>query len=563
MQPQVQGQVKDNQTTRSASYHKSRCANVAVVGGGYWGKNLVRNFHGLGALALVCDSDERVLADLRSQYEGIGTTESFEEVLRSPPLQAVVIATPAPLHARMVREALLSGKDVLVEKPLALSEWEGEEVVRLAQEGGRILMVGHLLWYHPAILRLKELIEQGDLGRLEYIYSQRLNLGRIRREENILWSFAPHDISVILGLVGEFPDQVRAQGGYYLHQQIADVTVTCLEFPSGVCAHVFVSWLHPYKEQRLVVVGDRKMAVFNDLEREHKLVLYPHTIEWKGNCPIPNHKEAQPVGIESVEPLRAECEHFLECVMKRDKPRTNGREALAVLRVLRLCEEGLERNANRSRSHQKQAFSSGASSHGVSVHSTATVDEGAAIGEGTRVWHYSHVMSGARIGRGCVLGQNVFVGANAVIGNNVKIQNNVSVYEGVELKDHVFCGPSMVFTNVINPRSEIERKDQFAHTLVNEGATLGANCVIMCGTTIGSYAFIGAGAVVTRNIPDYALVYGNPARIRGWMCRCGVKLKMAFNGDGKMATCEACGNRFVRSGLEAISPIELYEHSIA
>jgi UDP-2-acetamido-3-amino-2,3-dideoxy-glucuronate N-acetyltransferase len=537
---------------------KSSSANVAVIGGGYWGKNLVRNFHGLGALAAVCDNDQQLLAALRSQYDGIKTTPSFEEVLRKPAVEAVVIATPAPLHGRMVRQALLAGKDVLVEKPLALSESEGEEVVRLAQELDRVLMVGHLLWYHPAILKLKALIEQGELGRLQYIYSQRLNLGRIRREENILWSFAPHDISVILGLVGEFPERVQAQGGYYLHQHIADVTVTCLSFPSGVCAHVFVSWLHPYKEQRLVVVGDRKMAVFNDIEPQHKLLLYPHTIEWKGNLPIPNHKEAQPVDIESFEPLRAECEHFLKCVVTRDKPRTDGHEALAVLRVLRLCEYGLEEKGQQSPSHKNASLSSRSSSQSFFVHPTATVDKEAKIGEGTRVWHYAHVMSGARIGRDSILGQNVFVGSKAVIGNNVKIQNNVSVYDGVELKDHVFCGPSMVFTNVINPRSEIERKGEFLPTLVNQGATLGANCVIMCGTIVGSYAFIGAGAVVTRDVPDYALVYGNPARIHGWMCCCGMKLELDSNGDGNMATCETCGSRYVKSG-----EVVRHEHSVA
>jgi UDP-2-acetamido-3-amino-2,3-dideoxy-glucuronate N-acetyltransferase len=551
-----------NQSASPASSHKLSCANLAVVGCGYWGKNLVRNFYDLGVLAVVCDYDEQRLAALRSQYGGIKTTASFEEVLRNPAIQSVVVATPAPLHARMVREAILAGKDVLVEKPLALSESEGEEIVSLAQQRERVLMVGHLLWYHPAVLKLKALIEQGDLGRLQYIYSQRLNLGRIRREENILWSFAPHDISVILGLVGEFPERVQTQGGYYLHQQIADVTVTCLAFPSGVCAHVFVSWLHPYKEQRLVVVGDRKMAVFNDLEPQHKLLLYPHTIEWKGNFPVPNHKDAQPVEVESFEPLRAECEHFLNCVVTRDKPRTDGHEALAVLRVLRLCEEGLETEGKWRGSQENRPLSSGAPAQSFFAHPTATVDKDAEIGAGTRVWHYSHVMPGARIGKDCVLGQNVFVGPNVVIGNNVKIQNNVSVYEGVELKDSVFCGPSMVFTNVINPRSEIERKDEFLPTLVNQGATLGANCVIMCGTTVGRYAFIGAGAVVTRDVPDYALVYGNPASIRGWMCRCGVKLHFESNGDGKVATCETCGNRYVTRG-EVISPIEVYEHSVA
>src|SRR2546427_12796211 len=185
-------------------------------------------------------------------------------------------------------------------------------------------MVGHLLWYHPAVLKLQALIDSGELGRIQYIYSNRLNLGKIRREENILWSFAPHDISVILGLLGEMPEAVQAQGGNYLHPSIADVTLSLLTFPSGVKAHVFVSWLHPYKEQKLIVVGDRKMAVFDDVEKHDKLLLYPHSVEWRNHTPVANKAAAQPVPIDLCEPLRAECLHFLECVRTRSRPRTDG-----------------------------------------------------------------------------------------------------------------------------------------------------------------------------------------------------------------------------------------------
>src|SRR4030095_6660750 len=174
------------------------------------------------------------------------------------------------------------------------------------------------------------------------IYSNRLNLGKVRREENILWSFAPHDVSVILGLVGETPDEVRSQGGDYLHDSIADVTVTLLSFPSGVKAHVFVSWLHPFKEQKLVIVGDRKMAVFNDVEKENKLLLYPHSINWQNNIPIASKAEAEPVAVDSTEPLRAECQHFLDCIQTRQAPRTDGKEGLRVLRVLQACQQSLE-----------------------------------------------------------------------------------------------------------------------------------------------------------------------------------------------------------------------------
>jgi UDP-2-acetamido-3-amino-2,3-dideoxy-glucuronate N-acetyltransferase len=509
---------------------------VAVLGSGYWGKNLVRNFCNLRALSAICDNNADTLCSCAEEYPQCRTMSSYTDVLQDDSIQAVAIATPAETHAMLVRQALLAGKDVLVEKPLCLSVPEAASLVALAREGGRILMVGHLLWYHPAILELKNLIDGGELGRLQYIYSNRLNLGKIRREENILWSFAPHDLSVILGLLGEMPTAVVAQGGNYLHQQIADITVTMLSFPSGVKAHIFVSWLHPYKEQKLIVVGDRKMAVFDDMEKKNKLLLYPHSINWKHQIPIANRAEAQPVEVLGEEPLREECLHFLECVRSRRRPRTDGEEGLRVLTVLQRCQEALEQKsqnaADREGPVQKKFF----------LHESAWVDADVEIGDGTSIWHVSHILKGSRIGRQCKIGQNVVVGPNVTVGDRVKIQNNVSVYEGVTLEEAVFCGPSMVFTNVINPRSEIPRMAELKPTRVKKGATLGANSTIICGITIGRYAFIGAGAVVTRDVPDYALVVGSPGRIAGWVCECGVKLVWEAEG----ATC-ACGKRFTTS----------------
>ena len=459
---------------------------MAVIGSGYWGKNLVRNFANLGALSAVCDSHTETLRALGEQYPLCRTLTSFAEVLNDQSIQAVAIATPAETHALMVREALRAGKDVFVEKPLCLSADQGQALVTLARERGRILMVGHLLWYHPAVLKLKDLIDSGELGRIQYIYSNRLNLGKIRREENILWSFAPHDISVILGLLGETPSADATQGGNYLHEQIADITVTLLSFPSGVKAHIFVSWLHPFKEQKLIVVGDRKMAVFNDMEKKDKLLLYPHSIEWKGQVPIANRAEAQPVEIDNKEPLREECLHFLESVQNRRRPRTDGEEGLRVLSVLERCQGMLEDNARR-----KMQATPTVPSRKFFAHSSAFIDDNVEIGEDTSIWHVSHILKGSKIGKSCKIGQNVVLGPNVTVGNGVKIQNNVSVYEGVTLEDSVFCGPSMVFTNVFNPRSEIPRMGELKGTLVKKGATLGANCTIVCGVTIGRYAFVG------------------------------------------------------------------------
>ncbi|MET0515386.1 MAG: Gfo/Idh/MocA family oxidoreductase [Nitrospiraceae bacterium] len=515
--------------------------SVAVVGGGYWGKNLVRNFSALNSLAAVCDTDENTLRTLQTQYPSCRTISSFSDVLCDDSVRAVAISSPAETHAALVRDALMAGKDVFVEKPLCLSVDQGTQLVELARRNGRILMVGHLLWYHPAIVKLKELVQAGELGRIQYIYSNRLNLGKIRREENILWSFAPHDISVILGLLNEMPETVQAQGGNYLHQQIADVTVSMLSFPSGVKAHVFVSWLHPFKEQKLVVVGDRRMAVFNDLEKKDKLVLYPHSIDWKNNVPMASRADAQVIEIDAYEPLREECSHFLDCVRRRTRPRTDGEEGLRVLTVLQRCQEALARidgSAGTVRPVSEKSYF---------VHESAFVDDGVTIGQGTSIWHASHVLKGSSIGKNCKIGQNVVIGPNVMIGESVKLQNNVSVYEGVTLEDYVFCGPSMVFTNVFNPRSEIPRMKELKPTLVRRGATLGANCTIICGNTIGQYAFIGAGAVVTKDVPDYALMIGNPARLAGWMCRCGEKLTQ----KGVRAVCKACGLRYrkERSGM--------------
>jgi UDP-2-acetamido-3-amino-2,3-dideoxy-glucuronate N-acetyltransferase len=402
-------------------------------------------------------------------------------------------------------------------------------------------MVGHLLWYHPAILKLQQLIEDGELGRIRYIYSNRLNLGMIRREENILWSFAPHDISVILGLVGEMPDQIEAQGGNYLHDRIADVTVSLLSFPSGIKAHVFVSWLHPYKEQKLIIVGERQMAVFDDVATENKLVLYPHVILWKGQMPVPNKAKGRPVPIDMREPLRAECDHFLECLESRQTPRTNGEEGLRVLTVLQQCQSALAGNRLRSPVTAPPPAD-------YFVHPSAFVDDEVEIGSGTNIWHVSHILRRSHIGRDCRIGQNVVIGPNARIGDGVKIQNNVSVYEGVTLEDQVFCGPSVVFTNVHNPRSEIRRMDELRPTLVRYGATLGANCTVVCGVTIGRYAFVGAGAVVTKDVPDFALVVGNPARVVGWMCACGHRITLeTTERDG---ICRACRKRYQRIGKE-------------
>ena len=315
-------------------------AQTAVIGCGYWGKNLVRNFANLGGLGAVCDPNSETAANFAEKY-GVEAM-NFEQALESD-IPSVAIAAPAELHYKLGRRALEAGKHVYVEKPLALVAREAEELCLLAERKGLVLMVGHLLRYHPAFLKLKDMVLGGDLGEVRYIYSNRLSLGKIRREENSLWSFAPHDISMILSLVGDEPTQVSATGAAYLHEVLADVTMTHLSFPNGVRGHVFVSWLHPFKEQKLVVVGSESMAVFDDTQAwSSKLQLYPHKVEIKDDIPIASKADAVAVDVLEDEPLKLECEHFLDCVASGATPRTDGREGLRVLKVLQAAQDALD-----------------------------------------------------------------------------------------------------------------------------------------------------------------------------------------------------------------------------
>jgi UDP-2-acetamido-3-amino-2,3-dideoxy-glucuronate N-acetyltransferase len=504
--------------------------NIAVIGSGYWGKNLVRNFHALGVLKCVCDSRAEALQEAHRQF-GVNTCFSSDSLLRDKEIQGVAIAAPAARHYDLAKKCLLAGKDVYVEKPLALHVEEGQELTDIAERHNRILMVGHILQYHPAILKLKEMIGTGELGRIQYIYSSRLNWGKLRTEEDILWSFAPHDISAILYLLDEMPTGVTATGGSYINSQICDTTLTACNFESGAKAHIFVSWLHPFKEQRMVIVGEKRTAVFDDVETDRKLVLYSHRIDWVNRMPVASKEQGQVIPLPSEEPLRRECEHFIESMVSRRTPRTDGNSGVMVLKVLDACGRSLHLGAATVQIDPPQPV--------YIAHPTAVIDDDCQIGSGSKIWHFSHIMSGSRIGRHCNLGQNVVISPGVTVGDRVKIQNNVSVYTGVELEDDVFCGPSMVFTNVINPRSQVERKHEYRRTLVQKGASIGANATILCGISLGRYSFVAAGAVVTRDVPDYGLVMGVPAACVGWMCVCGVRLPDASN-----MICTACSRRY-------------------
>jgi predicted dehydrogenase len=335
------GAAADRRAATQQPTPRQATPRVAVIGCGYWGKNLVRNFKELGSLALVADVTEAGRQIAGSLAPGTPVVEDVRTALASD-AEGVVISTPAETHYELVAAALNSGKDVFVEKPLALRPEEGAALVRLAEANGRILMIGHVLEYHPGIVRLHELLRAGELGKVQYIYSNRLSLGKVRREENILWSFAPHDVAIILRLMGSMPLQVVATGGAYVQPNIADVTVTSLLFDNGVRAHIHVSWLHPFKEQRLVVIGSRKMASFDDVAKQ--LVLYDQRVEVEKGQPVPIKGEGEQVEFANDEPLRLECRAFLDAIATRTPPLTDGQSGQRVLQVLGAAQRSLMLN---------------------------------------------------------------------------------------------------------------------------------------------------------------------------------------------------------------------------
>jgi UDP-2-acetamido-3-amino-2,3-dideoxy-glucuronate N-acetyltransferase len=314
---------------------------VAVIGCGYWGKNIVRSFAELGALSAVVDADPEIAAR-EADKNGV-VARTWTAVLADPAITAVSIASPAELHVALCRQAIAAGKDVLVEKPISLTVAEGEILQAEAKAAGRILMVGHLLQYHPAFEALLALVRAGRIGAVRYAHSNRLSMGKFRLEENVLWSFAPHDVSMLLALFGDEPDSVRATGRAFVTPGITDEVQVDLLFPGGRHGHVFASWLHPFKEHRLVVIGETASAVFDDVRPwDQKLVIYPYSLRSGHGAPDPVKGDAEAVVLTQDEPLKRECAHFLASCRNRSQPRTDAGEALRVLRVLSEAQRTLD-----------------------------------------------------------------------------------------------------------------------------------------------------------------------------------------------------------------------------
>ncbi|MCB0723933.1 MAG: Gfo/Idh/MocA family oxidoreductase [Ignavibacteriae bacterium] len=316
---------------------------LAIVGFGKWGYNHVNTAAKLldHSAITVCDTDEAGRDKLKKISGNINFTTDLSEVIADESINAVIIATPAETHFEIAKKMMEAGKNVLVEKPITLISGEAEELLKIANDKGVILMVGHVLLYHPAVLKIKEMLEEGKLGKLQYIYSNRLNLGTIRSEENILWSFAPHDISVIQFLTDNNPTEVFARGASFLQHQIEDTTLTFMKYPDNVSAHIFVSWLHPFKEQRLVVIGDKGMVVFEDSLPAEKLKYYKKGFQRVEGVLEKFDHDYEVIEFDNKMPLEEEQKHFFECVADGKQPLTDGQHAIEVLKILEESEKSL------------------------------------------------------------------------------------------------------------------------------------------------------------------------------------------------------------------------------
>jgi len=531
---------------------------ICVVGAGRWGMNHIRTLVRLGFLAGIVESDDGKRNDLKEQFPSVPNFSSIRDAIDED-FDGFIVATPAETHYEIAKFIIEHRKHVLVEKPITLKADESRDLKSMAEEKGVNLMVGHLLLFHPAIRKMKELIKAGKIGKLQYMYSNRLNLGTVRTEENILWSFAPHDISIFQYFTESFPEEIMSRGGAFLQPGIHDSSMTILTYPGNRVGHIFVSWLHPFREHRIVVIGSKGMFSFEDSSSEKHILFYEKGIDWIQGEPITRDGPTDVIPCESTLPLDEELKYFAAHLDGRPVEIADARNAVEVLEILEKATESLMEGKGQMSDIRSQMSedektdvryqksdvggrkvrgqNSAVGGQGFFAHHSAEIGEGCTIGSGTKIWHFSHVLSDTKIGENCNIGQNVVVGPGVTIGNGCKIQNNVSIYKGVHLEDDVFCGPSMVFTNVYNPRAAIRKMDELRPTLVKKGATIGANATILCGITIGRYAFIGAGAVLTKDTPDYALMAGNPASRIGWVCECGER-------PGDDLRCEGCGKDY-------------------
>jgi len=506
---------------------------LGLIGGGYWGKNLIREFYGIGVLKTVCDVDETALSNYKVLYPDLNTTHHFEDLLTDPSINMICVSLPAQMHYEYGVKVLNSGKHLYVEKPVTLNVWEAEMLNTLAKETNLTFMVGHLLHYHSAIIKIKYMLRYGIVGKIKSITSNRKSLGIYRTYENVLWSFGVHDISVVLGLCGaSYKDltNITCNGVAFITPTIYD-TVNLAFHANEIYVNINVDWCSPIKEQRLTIVCEKGILVFDDVVTENKLRWFPDYVDYQsinGTInPVANKDPGININLgEGKSPLTTECEHFVNCCKFGTQPITNGDEALNVIMLLTHCcdymtnvcvatktnsaDDSIINNVTDSIiNNVTDSIINNVTEKLFYAHETSVI-ESDDIGQGTKIWRWSHVSKGAIIGNNCNIGQGCEIAGT--IGHGCKVQNNVSIYKGVKAGNNVFFGPSCVLTNDINPRCEHPKGGHYMETIIEDCVTLGANCTIVCGITIGHHALIGAGAVITKNVEPYSIMVGNPGK---------------------------------------------------
>eukprot|EP00178_Gracilaria_changii_P002724 TRINITY_DN1400_c1_g1_i1.p2 TRINITY_DN1400_c1_g1~~TRINITY_DN1400_c1_g1_i1.p2 ORF type:complete len:592 (-),score=102.82 TRINITY_DN1400_c1_g1_i1:13900-15675(-) len=527
---------------------------LIIVGAGKWGTKIITTAIALKLRLAVVDSNTEALDVLRCNPRIPPQCEFFtrlEFALNALRNAAVVVATPPSTHFAVAKQAIVAGRHVLVEKPLCDTLQHAQQLVQLARKHKVTLMVDHLLHYSVHHRRMLCLIESGLIGNVTRVSMCRKNFGTVRSEENVLWSFTPHDVSILLAICGtNTPISASCTGHKIVSTHVEDSVCIQVRFRDGVHAQIDANWMHPFKERRCIVYGSKGCIVLNEAMPDASLSKI-QAFNWsakrkldgtgvkieKSEADILEYLKDQSIEavceldqMETKQPLQVVLEHFLECIKEKSAPRTDGSEGVRVLSILSAASESLLKNgqsvALENAWRSTQCFKS-------FVHPTAVVDQGATLGKGTKVWHFSHIMPGAVLSEKCNIGQNVYIGGKASLGKNVKVQNNVSIYDKVHIEDDVFLGPSCVLTNIKNPRSHVSRKHEYMATTIKKGATVGANATIVCGVTLGEYSFVGAGAVVTKDVPAHAMVYGNPAVVQGWMSTSGTKLTKDYSATNE------------------------------
>ncbi len=517
---------------------------VAVVGLGSRGLLAAEILSGMSALGALCDAEPTVLVDTGRAFEGVRLESDYLRLLAASDVAAVVLCTPPETWDGMVEAALHAGKDVYLEAPLVLPLERGRAMVELAVERRRLLMAGPVMRFAPAVEALLAAARSGAFGRLRYIHAHHDKDSPPSGETPADAGLSAVQAQLLLDLLDAPASRVFTRGTGWRSARAQDVTETLLECRDGPRALLRASHVAPFGPHgafELTVLGD---AGAGRLRRDDEDRLH---VVFQGEAAV----DAPPPST-GREARAASLAHFLESVQTR-RPTLQGPDALLGLwRLLAAAQRSLDEGAPVDPAAAPPAPRTAAPA-GVFLHRTVELDGPCDIGAGTKIWHFSKLLGPLKIGRDCSFGQNVVIERNVTIGDNVKVQNNVSIYSGVILEDDVFCGPSMVFTNIGTPRSHFPRKGQYAVTRVHRGASIGANATVVCGHTLGQYCFVGAGAVVTRDVPDYALVYGNPARVMGFACYCGARLPFGTGlGECQEAGCADCGRRYTREGHQVV-----------